>query len=226
MVEFCHNVEEYLQPHERRNPGGDCFACTLHAIIKHFYPEENTEFNKTWDYFRKCYMGETEKRALGNTWSGMNDAIIEANRDETHNFRFEYRYEYVYPKVRTDWWSHGWGLEQGLQECTYRLEGWLKSGWLAIIEMQLNPTGIDGKTPEGNKQHTDHFAFIDGIRYGWKYREWGDGSRVGDFYTEAHVVCSAKGKRWVSYDDLMRKHGVGAWLLIRKDVLKEITWTA
>jgi hypothetical protein len=221
MIEFCHNVEEYLQPPEGRNPGGDCFACCLTAILKHFYPEENVDFNRTWDYFKKCYSGETEKRALSNTWMGMYDAIIESIRDESHNFKLEYRREYVYPKVDIDWWSHGWRIEQGLQQCVYTLEGWLRSNWLAIVEMELNPSGIDGIRTDGLKQHTDHFAFIDGIRYGWKYKNMESIGRVGSFYAEAHVVCSAKGKRWISYEDLMRKHGVGAWLLVRKNVLRE-----
>lgn len=225
MIEFCHNVEEYLQPSPSRNPGGDCFACCLTAILKHFYPKERVDFNRTWEYFLKCYLGETEKRALSNTWPGMYDAIIEAIRDEKHNFKLEYRREYVYPKLDIEHHSGNWGLEQYEGECGYYLEAWLRAGWIAIIQIEYNPSGRYGRRPDGFRQSHDHFAIIDGIKMGWRYKkhntdgkEWESGSLTAD----VHIVCSAKGKYWIDYKELLEAHGVGAWILVRKDVIERL----
>ena len=220
MIEFCHSIEEYLQPSPSKNSGGDCFACCLTAVLKHFYPEENVDFNRVWDYFKTNYAGETEKRALRNTWAGMYDAIIEANRDEKHNFKLEYRREYVYPKIDLDWWSHCFGIEQSVEECGYHLEAWLKAGWIVLAEIQYNPTGRYGRTSDGKVQSNDHFIIIDGIKMGWWWTK--EPIEHGSLKVEAHVVCSGRGKYWIDYKELLESHGVGAWILVRKDLKERV----
>jgi hypothetical protein len=222
MNDFCHNIEPFLQINPSRNPGGDCFACALTAVLRHLYPEKNVDFNKVWEYFLTKQTSDG-KPHLSNTWPGMYDAIIEAIRDENYDFKLEYRREYVYPRIDIESWSHCFGIEQSPEECGYRLEAWLKAGWIALAEIQYTPTGKHGWQPDGYRQSNDHFILIDGIRMGWwweKYTVNGKECESGSLRVDVHVVCSAKGKYWIDYKELLEAHGVGAWLLVRKD-LKE-----
>lgn len=94
----------------------------------------------------------------------------------------------------------------------YRLEGWLSAGWLAIA--QMNYAGAGPVNANGTHNSPDHFVCLDGQRHFWQESAVVKGA--ASFEHETHVVCSAKGVYWIDTADLVKKHGVGAIMLIRR----------
>lgn len=213
MREFCHGIAPCPQPSPARNPGGDCFACALTAVMAHLFPEDPPAFDRVWEWFKTNYLGETEKRALCNTWHGMGNAISEAHRD---GYDVEHLVDGIVPLPDFARSPAPFGMEINEQDYAYRLEGWLRSGWLALTEIEQHPTGKGPWRSDGYRRSVNHFVVIDGVRYGWEY-EGEAGSRFGSMRFYARVVCSASGAYWIRVSDLLASHGAAAWRLVRRD---------
>ena len=218
------NIKPFMQPHPKRNPGGDCFACALTAALQHLFPERTVDFNKIWECFereQKESDGSTSKHLI-NYWGGMDDAITNARWHLGYSLHVYT--DMVYPRYNQDQWSHAFGYTQYPEgEWSRRVEAWLAAGYVILIEMALD--GIGPFTDKGLQNHTDHFALIDGQRKFWKREKHSYTDKDGvtkEFESggeqhETHVVCSAKGAYWIKTRDLMHWHGVNAFYILRRD---------
>lgn len=212
MREFCHNIQPYMQPKPNKNPGGDCFACTLTATLHHLFPENKPDFDTVWNYFiQKYYM--SEEKGLSNTWPGMKKAISGAYAD---GYYTDNEFDIVMPTFNSNIHSHVFYESNMSSEYTRRLEGWLRSGWVALAEIHYNG---GGPRSSWNSQFNDgdHFIILDGIREVWEKIDNPNvpgNARTLSFYI--HVVCSAKGAYWISTRELMKNYGAGGWLLVRR----------
>ena len=197
-----------MQPHPARNQGGDCFACALTSALSFLFPERAPSFDKTFGYFTDTYHN-SEQQFTNNTWSGMKKAFLNALHD---GYDIEDRIDMVRPAFeRTDTWSYAFYYFIPSEDYIYRLEGWFRSGWIALAE--INFAGRGAVNPDGTINDSDHFVLIDGIRYG--FEPMASGGRQCNYYV--HVVCSVKGAYWIKVDDFIQKHGAAAFRLIRRD---------
>ena len=210
MREFCHNIEPYMQPKPSKNPGGDCFACSLTAILQHLYPENKPSFDTVWNYFMQSNYYMSEKKCLSNTWSGMQKAINESHED---GYNLENTTDLVIPKIK-DYSSNIFYESYVDLDYTRRLEGWLRSGWIALTEIHYSGGGPRA-TWDSRFNDNDHFIILDGTREVWeKIDDISVNARRLNFYI--HVVCSAKGSYWISTKELMKNYGAAGWILVRK----------
>lgn len=211
MIEYCLNIVPYMQPKPHKNHGGDCFACALTGILRHLFPDSHPDFDTVWNYFMQPYYN-SDKKGLSNSWSGMKKAVQNAEED---GYRVEYEYDIVRPtfdNIKT--WSYTFFPHVPSKEFTRRLEGWLRSGWVALQE--INYAGAGYRNEKGRYNDSDHFVLVDGVREIWEQSERVEGASSLEFYV--HVVCSTKGSYWINTRDFLIRHGAGAWLLVRKDV--------
>jgi hypothetical protein len=201
-VEYCLNVAAYPQPSPARNPAGDCFACALTAALRYLLPEPPT-FDQCWDAF----VHERHSRPT-NTWTGLQHAAKRIAGRE-----LEVLTDILRPKFDSDMWEHAWWSYMPERDWVYRLEGWLRMGFVATTAIAQNGGGpllTDGLNT------TDHFVLLDGVRYGWKYTDTPHGG-VGSVEYDVHVVCSVRGPYWIRARDLLIQHGAAALMLIRRD---------
>lgn len=204
MSEILLGVKHFPQPSPSRNPGGDCFACSLKAAVDFLYPEKPVDFNQVWEAFETTTV--SGNKALSNSWPMMSWAA-------PHNlegYRLDVHRDIIMPMPDLDHWSYSWGFRVNEQEWAKRLEAWLSAGWVAIAEQSYQPA------PSGppNKQNwTDHFVVLDGQRSFWQ--ESKDGMSAS-LQHETHVVCSGKGSYWIDTSDLLHLHGVNALVLLRR----------
>lgn len=205
MREVCLNVAPVHQPSPARNPGGDCFACSLTAALRHVYGRDDISFDDCWECFK------TERGALYNCWPGMRAALYAASGKFYDYGRLEIEVDFVQPYFDPQCFAH--------QRPTFdagryadRLEGHLRSGWIALVEYDHHGAG---PVSEGRWNAPDHFALIDGVRTFWKPVAAVPGAS-GEAH-EIHIVCSARGAFWIDLDEFAFKHGAGAWWLVRKD---------
>ena len=207
MTEIIRNIAPFPQPVPNKNPGGDCFACSLKAVIDGLFPERPIPFDAAWESFKvEAYGGGT---VLSNTWPTMRRAIASI-RDRGYDLQT--RHDIALVAVDIETWSYTWGLSINEEEWSYRLEAWLSAGWLALAEVNFAGTGPI--TPNGYRSSADHFVCLDGQRHFWKPNlEFGGAS----LDHETHVVCSARGAYWINTADLLRKHGAAGLILVRKD---------
>lgn len=210
MREILQGVVPYPQPSPRRNPGGDCFACTLTAAVRHIYPENPIDFNVAWEAFLVKSIGGSD--VLSNIWPTMAHAAPYALWE--HGYRLDVHKDIVMRETNLDRYSHAWYRAQPEQDFSKRLEAWLSAGWVAIAEM--NYAGEGPYTPDGKINHTDHFVILDGQRGFWKKSETNPG--CASWENETHVVCSAKGAYWIDTGQLMLRHGVAGLILLRNGV--------
>lgn len=210
MKEFCLNITPFMQPKPTRNKGGDCFACSVTAGLRHLFPERPVEFETAWNYFMAETMGGSKQ--LNNTWTGMRRALYEADSD---GYGMTILSDIVRPTYDTERFSHNWWGFVPDYEYTRRLEGWLRGGWVAFAE--INHEGAGPVTPEGKLNHPNHFVLVDGAREVWEPSLAVSGARTLLHYV--HVVCSAKGAYWIPAYDWLVKHGAAAWWLARRDEL-------
>jgi hypothetical protein len=206
-IEFCHDVRPFLQPHPSKNPGGDCFACALTSILQYLFPDNPPVFETVWNYFM-CDYHKSNEKGLNNTWLGMEKAINEASHDK---YSIDHEYDLVLP--RYDWASFSYAFYPRLpaeKDYTRRLEGWLRSGWIAITEVNMYGAGI--YNDKGQFNDTDHYIVLDGTRESRESTD--DDSSTLNFYI--HVVCSVNGAYWIRSRELMKKYGAAGWWLIRK----------
>lgn len=205
MSEILLGVQRFEQPIPKRNPGGDCFACSLKAAVDFLYPDKPIDFNLAWEAFEvKTISGAT---TLSNCWRTMAWTAPHALHD--HGYNLEVHRDIISPKTDLDHWSHSWGFRVDEQQWAKRLEAWLSAGWVAIAECAIDP--LPAVTPTGYKNHTDHFIVLDGQRSFWQ--EHGNG--CASLTHETHVICSARGSYWLDTSELLNMHGVNALVLLR-----------
>jgi hypothetical protein len=188
-------------------------------VIDYFYPEKPIDFNVAWECFErsgKCSFTDcprdSGKKHLSNVWSGMYSAFQEA---WALDYVMDWKEWVLTPSHYTDGNWPWWHCEP-VEEWSMHVEAFLNAGWVLLIEMQLDPNGLF--TADHKMNHIDHFAVIDGVRSYWK-NTYMDGKKIGAAgHTEAHLVCSARGSRWVDVSDLMRLHGVSGAYLVRKRI--------
>lgn len=206
MSEVLRSVAPFMQPKPPKNPGGDCFACAVTAVVRHLFPDRPISFEAAWDLFKEKNSSGTE--TLSHTWGSFQRVIWKLRAD---GYPVEMRQDIVVPRIDLQHWSHPWWFSVPDDEWAYRLEAWLAAGWLAFAEMEF-----DGKGPytrEGFINVIDHFIVLDGQRHFWKPMGHG-GSGLEH---ETHVVCSARGAYWMRTRDLLLKHGVAGLTLVRVD---------
>lgn len=197
-----------MQPHPEKNPGGDCFACSLFAVLRHLFPDNHPDFDTVFDYFKvESISGSI---GLNNVWSGFRDAVYKARADE---YKVEIANDLVIPEFKPERYSHTWWLQFPDQEWSRRLEAWLSAGWVAVAEIDH-----EGRGPildNGKINCPDHFVIIDGVRIGWQpIKTYPEAKEV---VSEAHVVCSMKGKYWIDTIELIQKYGAAGLWLVRED---------
>lgn len=207
MAEILHNVAPFPQPSPKKNPGGDCFACSLKAAVDFLYPERPVPFDLAWDAWTCESSGGGV--ILSNTWPTLRTAVYALH---AHGYRVEIRRDLVLPSFDVDTWSHAWWDCEPTGDWAYRLEAWLSAGWVALAEMNL--AGSGRYTADGLVNHIDHFVILDGQRHFWQAHPAIDGAATLDH--ETHVVCSARGSYWIRTQDLLRKHGVAGLTLLRR----------
>lgn len=202
MREFCLNIEPFRQPQPVRNPGGDCFACAMTAALRHLFPERPVEFLTAWNYFLP-----DGRETPSNVWPGVRAALWKAYSD---GYRMEIAADLVKPDWDVETFSHSWWMHFPTGNYTRRLEGYLRSGFVAFA--QIDFSGGGPLTPEGKLRVPDHFILIDGVREGREPLP--NGGAVQMHYL--HVVCSVRGAYWIKQDDLLIKHGAAGWWLVRR----------
>lgn len=205
MIEVCLNVKPFMQPHPCKNEGGDCFACALTAILQHLFPERPPKFETVWNYFMQCYYMSKDK-GLDNSWYGLNKAISNASSD---GYKVDHMFDLVEDVDKNEaMYSHAFYLRRPSNYYySRRLEGWLRCGWLALADIRFEGDGaFDSK---GQFNDCDHIVVLDGVREVWE---------DGGLENYIHVVCSVKGAYWINTRELLKKHGVGAWWLVRREV--------
>lgn len=201
MREFFLNVAPCPQPQPPITPGGDCFACALVAALGHLCPERPLTVHQAIDYFRQ------DDGHVSTSWPGLKRALLAAYRD---GYPIERTADIVHPQMDADMWSHAWwGWEPEL-EYVRRLEGWLRSGWVAFTE--INQAGEGMLTSDLKLRGTDHFVLLDGVRYAREPDAHG-----ANYHQYVHVVCSVKGGYWMRCQDFLRRHGGSGWRLVRRN---------
>lgn len=206
--EILVNVERFPQPLPKRNPGGDCFACALTAVVRHLYPEKLIDFNVAWEAF--LVESSDGTKVLSNSWATMGHTAPYALYE--HGYRLEIYKDIVQREVDLERNSHAWFRSKPAQDFSKHLEAWLSAGWLAIVEMAIDGGGP--YTPQGQANHTDHFVVLDGQRGFWEQDK--NVPKAQSWKNETHVVCSAKGSYWIDTGDLMQQHGVAGLILFRR----------
>lgn len=207
MIEVLLNVQPFMQPTPKRNPGGDCFACALTAAVRYLYPDNPVDFNRAWDGF--IVESSDGTPMLSNTWSTMWCAACSLHPD----YPMEVRHDLVMPTWEIERHGNCWWRPRIMPEWAYRLEAWLSAGWVALTEVSLEPHGP--LLPDGRENMNDHFVVLDGQRHFWKDIAHFPGAK--SLAHETHVVCSAKGAYWIDTDQLLHKHGAAGLYLLRKD---------
>lgn len=203
------NVEPFRQPKPAKNPGGDCFACTITAAIRHFFPDRPIDFADAWDAFLE--KTADKDAVLSNTWWTMRTKVFWKLREQ--GYPLEYRVDFVYPTFDLEHFSACWWRPIPVEAWAYRLEAWLSAGWVALVEMNFDGRGPTN--PDGSANLNDHFVILDGQRHFWKPHSGVKGAH--SLAHETHVVCSAKGGYWIETKDLLERHGVAAIILMRPD---------
>jgi len=202
MREFCLNVTPVLNPQPPITPGGDCFSCALTAGLSWLCPDRTLTVARAIDYFRQ------DDGHVSTSWPGMRRALVAAYRD---GYPIEYTADIVHPQMNPEMWSHAWwGWEPELAYAR-RLEGWLRSGWVAFTE--INQAGGGMLTADLKLNGTDHFVLLDGIRYVREPYPDGGGAAYNQY---VHVVCSVKGGYWMRLQTFLRRHGGSGWWLARR----------
>lgn len=206
-MEFCHNVQPFMQPNPNRNPGGDCFACSMTALLQHLFPKEGITFDECWDAFLR--ETSTGGKGLSNCWWTWHDALYAI---EKASGQIDHQTWGWTPIPNFERWSHSDGYPVQSQDWFFQIESFIRSGWIAQTPMRLHPQPpvMEHYRTAG----TDHMALIDGVRENWVPNLRVEGAH--DLLQEVHVVCSSKGGYWIDAQKLLWLHGVNAVHLHRR----------
>jgi hypothetical protein len=195
-----------MQPSPVKNPGGDCFACALAAVLRHISGEE-VDFERVFHYWEQ--ESDSGKSLVNNTWMGLQSALINALRD---GFDIEYVNDFVAPIWKPEVFGHAFWLSIPESQWARRLESWLSAGWVAMAVIDYDGRGP--VLPNGKFNCDNHFIAIDGFCSEYVPHETVAGAKI--HVNSAHVVCSVRGAYWITIDDLLTKHGAAALWLVRK----------
>jgi hypothetical protein len=211
MIEVITGVQPFMQPHPYKSEGGDCFACAPYAALRYLFLDKEFTFEDIWEC---CVQNYTDKGEpiIRRSWGVTHIALGKAR--QSLGLGIEWMYDVVEPlhwreKIVGTAWYHRYPSDS---EYINRLEAYLSSGWIALIEM-----AYDGGGPyktNGQRNHCDHIALIDGVRSYWEKHE---SLKASYQKSEIHIVCSAKGAYWMPLKEAMESHGISGWLLLRKD---------
>jgi len=220
------NVKPFMQPNPHKNPGGDCFACSLKVVVDYLYPEKPLSFDDAFSCFEDetggcgivdCGRKGKGNKFLSNHWSGFYRALQNLH---DLDYRLDWEIDVIHPEVDKDRWSYSFGWQVNEMEWHRRVDNWLRAGWIIVIEMSYE--SIVNLQPERKNKYfgTDHFAVVDGQREFWKeHPRKEDGAYTGaSGKHETHVVCSGKGPYWIDTGDLHHYHGVNGFYAIRRAV--------
>lgn len=199
MREFLLGVQPVMQPHPARNPGGDCFACSLTAAMRHLFPENPPTFDEVWSWFETEY--STGGKTTDNTWEGMRRAMMRG----TNRCPVEMTADAIYHAPRAWEWPNDYHMSLNEGAWSTRLDAWLRAGYVALCCISFNGHGpYDSEYRFGP---CNHFVVVDGVRP--------KPDTTAD-HRQIHVVCSVKGAYWEDEMLLLRRDGAGAWWLVRR----------
>lgn len=203
-MEICLGVQPVMQPSPNRNPGGDCFACALTAVLRYVHQRPDIPFDACYDFFVPV-----KSQTPHNSWPGMRAALYTSIASFGE---IEIYADVVRPDFEPETWSHAFGNVLDGHRWARLLEAYLRAGWVALTE--INHAGA-GPVIDGKWNVTDHFVVLDGIRHFWQRRA--DLPGCASLDAEVHVVCSARGSYWQNVREFQFKHGGNGWWLVRKD---------
>ncbi len=209
MSEVLRGAVPTMQPSPALNPGGDCFACALTSALRCLFPENDIQLQDVWNACKTGKAWGKDEPILNNNWKGMRDNIYKAKSDL--GLHLETVVDFVAPYFNPEEWSCSWVYGAFGSTYTYRAEAWLAAGWLLLTDIHFEPTGPFNA--EGQMYSPDHTVLIDGARNEWRSHNDGGGAYLAH---EVHVVCSVRGAYWIKTMDLQRKHGAGAWRMVRR----------
>lgn len=163
---------------------------------------------------------------VNNTWSGFPKVLEKASREWG---RLEVTWDMVEPHFDQQRgrpsWSYAWRFQDCGIDYARRLEGWLRSGWVAWTEIKMHgggPFTVDGEGVVWMNS-IDHFLLIDGVRRRYVEESLDSGTRYGSWKDEMHVVDSSS-LNLTGWHDIMRftrARGASSWWLARRDRSKE-----
>lgn len=212
-------VTRFEQPTPTKNPGGDCFACSSFAILRHFCGLREVEppsYETIWGAWASEEIG-------GKTFTGGSPWVTE---------KFWLRWQFVTgwqkilfqleydPPLALQFQANAFGPKShDALLFARRVRVYLEAGYLGQVEVQHEPQ-IDrdrrGEDPLGG----DHLIVIDGYREIMHPQKWCDGlghaAWSGTYTNEIHVVDSALAGDlvpsvtqgvWVDIGSFVKNHG-------------------
>jgi len=189
--------------------------------MRFLFGDDAPSFDTVWTAFQqeqKRDDGSTWLH-LSNTWDGMKSALHRLSHDG--DWPLEVAFAMVAPSAEyREMFSYSWGPRVSGYDYARQLDAWLRAGNLALGEVMLHACETGEWKIDGNgkavRNHIDHFWLYDGVRCGWRKHPSVDGAR--SLVYQIHVVDSSAGGRafWIDVDDLLHRHGAGAWWLVRR----------
>ena len=164
---------------------------------------------------------EAPKTTTCNTWSGFRDVLYKAS---SRWGRLDITWDMVRPNFDSHSgmppWSYAWRFADCGSDYARRLEGWLRSGWVAWAEIRMAGGGPFEPGPKGEVllRSIDHFIAIDGVRTRLVEDVMPSGTKFGAWRDEIHVVDSS-GRNltgWHEVTQFTRSHGASSWWLARR----------
>lgn len=219
MREALADVKQVAQPEQRRNAGGDCFACSFAAVLNHLVPERTMDVDEAYGVFNSITKyANSDRYACDNTHGGMLKALHHARF--ALDYPIEHRTHILTPRfsMLDSHSAHGWYGFEPWGDFTQHLEAFVAAGWIAVASMLYDGRGQMVERPGEpwpSIRATDHFVVLDGTRELWEESESGDSSSLNHY---VHVVCSTgKGAYWIDTRHLLRGHGVAGLILVRRN---------
>lgn len=240
---IARGVERVPQPVPSRSPGGDCFACSLIAVLQHLFPDrEPPTFEDTDRWFQGQWAQPTGlmERVLRDVAAGAAgpaealEVVAKLDKQEAEppiqntwngmeralwearsdDWPIEIHFDMVVPQFDARQWGYGWPVVWAGDEYARRLEAWLSAGWLALTVVDMDARG---PMIDGTLLNsTNHFLVLDGTRARWEPTAYGGGSVMR---SQVHVVDSSTRDitGWIDSQGWERGYGGTPWMLVRKD---------
>jgi len=222
-MEFCHNVKPVRQPNPRVNPGGDCFACSVLAMMQYLFPEQEL----TMEYIHKVFTVKAHGGSdiFCNSWNGYDGVFhrLAYGDDELGlDKRFEIEKRRFLPPVNYENFDHhnfAWGGSVGnYSDYFWMVDAFVRADYILLVEVDYLGRGPmieqDGKLVKNN---TNHVILIDGTR-----RYWPNSidERCHTQQIEFHIVDSnirhKTNEYWLSAKSLVEDYGASGMWMVRK----------
>ncbi len=187
--------------------------------------EEHLDRGASNDELRRVFdevCAEKPGTTVCNTWTGFKTVLEKASREWG---RLEITWDMVEPRFDSNHgspsWSYAWRFQDLDIDYTRRLEGWLRSGWVAWTEIKMHGGGPFSPGADGPLLNSiDHFILIDGIRHRYvEHRDENGKFEYGSWKDEIHVVDSSSLDLtgWHDTMSFTRSRGASSWWLARRD---------